>query len=189
MYLETILRAVLVRFHVSRQCLIRVLNVTTSAYRRTKSQSSANEQGSLNHITIAFLEILSEGLRRRARISSLTITAMVEVRSHTLTYNGGQVWLTAIQAVMAIFRQISEYEVEGTRLAEDSVAYLQSLGIPDVNVEAEFNAILAVSKLLLRFGKQNTDWLHRLVLGQSIDVSVMSKITCLWRLPSAGCIV
>jgi len=76
---------------------------------------------------------------------------------------------------MSIFSQIAEYEGEVPRLGEDSVIYLQSLGIPDMNVEAELNATLAVSKLLLQCGKKNTDWLRRAILGQSTDVSTMLK--------------
>ena len=72
------MRVALGRFDVKEQPIKRVLQVTHSLYRRTaESPTSAQER---NIILSAILEILSDGLRGKGRISNVTMKAVVDVR-------------------------------------------------------------------------------------------------------------
>lgn len=77
-HLESALRIALVRFDVSEQALRRLLQVTSTLYRRAATDPSASAQ-ERNIILGVVLEILSEGLRSKCRVTAPTLSAMVFV--------------------------------------------------------------------------------------------------------------
>jgi hypothetical protein len=80
MYTETVVRSALVRFHVSRYSLSRIIDVTSSLYRKTRTQNdSSMSQIQSNNISSAILEILVDGLRLKTRILPSTLTSILEV--------------------------------------------------------------------------------------------------------------
>lgn len=81
LYLENVLRATLLRFHVSPESLKRIFRVTSALYKRYNAQNqSGGKEVSANSITDTMLEILSDGLRGKARIPSSTVSSVLEVR-------------------------------------------------------------------------------------------------------------
>ncbi|KAF8894642.1 hypothetical protein BD779DRAFT_1502197 [Infundibulicybe gibba] len=75
-YVETIVRIVLQRLNIDTATLAHLLHATTNLYR--KFQSRDHSSGS-NSLLFVLLEILGDGLRLKARISSQTLRATVEV--------------------------------------------------------------------------------------------------------------
>ena len=81
LYLENVLRATLTRFHASPEGLKRIFWVTSALYKRYNTQNQSGGKGaSANSITDAMLEILSDGLRGKARVPSSTVSSILEVR-------------------------------------------------------------------------------------------------------------
>ena len=79
-YVETILRAVLIRFVISQSSLVRILEVAKRLHLRIKKQTMpASLRLEQNRIISVILETYSEGLRRKNRIYPSTLAAMAEV--------------------------------------------------------------------------------------------------------------
>lgn len=82
LYLENVLRATLLRFHASPESLKRIFRVTSALYKRYNAQNqSGGKATSTNNITDTMLEILSDGLRGKARVPSSTVSSILEVRT------------------------------------------------------------------------------------------------------------
>ena len=80
MYLETLLRSSLIRFNVSVASLRRVLQVTTTLYRKAAKVSGTKAEDQLvNPIAVAMLEITKDALNVKARVNPATLTALIEV--------------------------------------------------------------------------------------------------------------
>ncbi|KAL5490495.1 hypothetical protein ACEPAI_5328 [Sanghuangporus weigelae] len=75
-HLESALRITLVRFDVSEQALRRLLQVTSTLYRRAATDPATSSQ-ERNIILMVVLEILSEGLRSKCRVTASTLSAMI----------------------------------------------------------------------------------------------------------------
>ena len=81
--MENVLRATLLRFHASPESLKRIFRVTSALYKRYNAQNQSGGKGeSANCITDTMLEILSDGLRGKARIPSSTVSSILEVRTN-----------------------------------------------------------------------------------------------------------
>jgi len=79
-HVETILRAVLIRFVISQSSLVRILEVAKRLHLRIKKQTMpASLRLEQNRIISVILEIYGEGLRRKSRIYPSTLAAMAEV--------------------------------------------------------------------------------------------------------------
>jgi hypothetical protein len=79
--MENVLRATLLRFYASPESLKRIFRVTSTLYKRYNAQNQSGGKGeSANNITDTMIEILSDGLRGKARIPSSTISSILEVR-------------------------------------------------------------------------------------------------------------
>ena len=80
-YFENVLRATLLRFHATSDSLKRIFRVTSALYKRYNAQNqSGGKEASANSITDTMLEILSDGLRGKARVPSSTVSSILEVR-------------------------------------------------------------------------------------------------------------
>ena len=80
-YLENVLRATLLRFHASPESLKCIFRVTSALYKRYNAQNQSGGKGTpTNSITDTMLEILSDGLRGKARIPPSTVSSILEVR-------------------------------------------------------------------------------------------------------------
>ncbi len=79
MYLETLLRSSLIRFSVSVVSLRRVLQVTTTLYRKAAKVSGGDSEKMVNPIAAAMLEISRDGLNVKARVLASTLTSLIEV--------------------------------------------------------------------------------------------------------------
>ena len=80
MCLETLLRSSLIRFNVSVGSLRKVLQVTTTLYRKAAKATGANPEIQLvNPIAAAMLEITKDNFLGKARVNPSTLIALVEV--------------------------------------------------------------------------------------------------------------
>lgn len=79
-YADTTLRAVLIRFIVSQQSLVRILEVAKHLHVRIKKQTTPTDfRLEQNRIVSTILESYGEGLRRKSRIAPSTLAALAEV--------------------------------------------------------------------------------------------------------------
>jgi hypothetical protein len=79
-YADTILRAVLIRFIISQQSLVRILEAAKHLHVRIKKQTTSTDfRLEQNRIMSTILESYGEGLRRKNRIVPSTLAAMAEV--------------------------------------------------------------------------------------------------------------
>ncbi|KAI5122947.1 hypothetical protein M0805_006828 [Coniferiporia weirii] len=138
--METAVRIALVRFNVSDQALRRLLQVTSTLYRRTASETgaSANERNSILSVVI---EILSDGLRGKCRVTLPTLKAIIESLSST-----GSNYLT--NQTLA-------------RLATDAFFFLQ-ISSPSQNEQQDgLNASKAACFLVLCAGYNDVGFLSK----------------------------
>lgn len=84
-YTETLLRVALVRFNVNSHHLTRLLQVTSALYRRPTENDSADSMKAVprSSIALAIIDILSDALRGKARVTTSTLTSMIKVRPRT----------------------------------------------------------------------------------------------------------
>lgn len=79
-YVDTVLRAVLIRYAISQPSLVRILEVAKRLHLRIKKQSiPANLRLEQNRIISVVLESYGEGLRRKSRVLPSTLAAISEV--------------------------------------------------------------------------------------------------------------
>jgi len=79
LHTETLLRAALVRFEVLPGTLNRLLHVTSTMYRRSKTLDVNGAEFPTNHIAMGVMDIISDFLKGKVRVLPLTVTAMLEV--------------------------------------------------------------------------------------------------------------
>ncbi|KAI0054105.1 hypothetical protein FA95DRAFT_1480391 [Auriscalpium vulgare] len=147
LYLDTTLRALLLRFQVPRQNMTRTLEIIGEVFRRPKKQGAATSGITLNPVSTTFCEILSEGFRGKARILPVTLTAMIE----TLISTG-------IIGSLDIDEELRNCTLQ---LADDGLFYLQNRGSQDGNADKDCDTSLAVAKLVHYGAEQNPEVLHR----------------------------
>lgn len=81
-YTDTVLRVALNRLNVNTTSLSRLLQVSTTLYRKTTLSDTSPP---INGIVLVVFEILSDGLRMKARALPSTLKSMLEVTSPQLT--------------------------------------------------------------------------------------------------------
>jgi hypothetical protein len=86
MYTEAVLRASLVRFHVTTTCLSHLLTITaTLPWKINLQNPTSMAQLQSNSIASAICDILAHGLRQKIRILPSTLTFILEVSLTMLT--------------------------------------------------------------------------------------------------------
>ena len=90
-YVDTILRAVLIKFVISQQSLVRILEVAKQLHVRIKKQTMPTKMPTdfrleQNRIVSTILELYGEGLRRKSRILPSTLAALAEVSHRNLLF-------------------------------------------------------------------------------------------------------
>lgn len=87
-HLEQCLHIALIRFDIHEQTLRELLRATSSLYKRVGVDQTtvANGRKHSNTIVNLLVETLSEVLRGKLRSTSMTLTALVEVRVHLLLF-------------------------------------------------------------------------------------------------------
>ncbi|KAI0670290.1 hypothetical protein C8Q78DRAFT_114403 [Trametes maxima] len=154
LYLETLLRSSLVRFDVSVSSLRRVLNVTTTLYRKAAKASGSNSQNALvNPIAASMLEITKDSLDFKARVTPATQTALVEAL--TATAAGG-----TKDSYVPLDAQI--------RLADNGLRFLYNESTPDGLSQADFGAGRTIARMIMQAAEAQTA-----LLG-SLDKNSMS---------------
>lgn len=88
-HVDTILRAVLIKFIISQQSLVRILEVAKQLHVRIKKQTMPTKMPTdfrleQNRIVSAILELYGEGLRRKSRVLPSTLAALAEVSHRNL---------------------------------------------------------------------------------------------------------
>ncbi|KAH9951250.1 hypothetical protein B0H21DRAFT_272251 [Amylocystis lapponica] len=136
MFMETLLRAALVRFHVSGESLTRVLQITSTLYRKAAAATAPGaEAPQTNPISLVMFEMLGDGLRGKARISAATISALVEAVASVLSRSGRSAILT------------DEWLAH---LADNGLFFLYSEGGSEGIVQSDFTASHEVAKFVLQ---------------------------------------
>ncbi|GBE81969.1 hypothetical protein SCP_0403450 [Sparassis crispa] len=153
MYMETLLRAALVRFHVSAESLARIVLATSMIYRKAGSITNSGDALQTNPIVYSMSEILSDGLHGKARISPTTLTALVQTMSAAMDHGVVKV---AILSEDAFFR-----------LADDGLFFLYNDGVSDGLSTADFNTSQAVANLVLQAADVRPAILGRLLRIQA----------------------
>jgi len=142
-YTETFARAALARFTISSASITRLFKITSSLYRKTDRP----DQGlSSNHISLAILELLNDGLQGKARMSALTLKAILEA----ITPDPGKdmpIYLLPDSCL---------------RLADSGMSYLQSEA-SDNTAYLDFSAAQAVSKWVFYVSEDHPQALSRLM--------------------------
>ncbi len=78
--MDSILRPALLRFDVSSETVTKLLQVSTSLYRRTTEAANSGERTvQANTVFVAIMDVLSDALRGRNRITPSTLESLVEV--------------------------------------------------------------------------------------------------------------
>ncbi|EMD38403.1 hypothetical protein CERSUDRAFT_113558 [Gelatoporia subvermispora B] len=134
-FMETLLRASLIRFHVTSVALIRMIQVTSRLFRQRVSATPAALAA--NPILFAILEILSEGLRGKTRVLPSTLAALLEATTATLEEERQTSGSTMLSHESVV------------RLAEDGLFFLCNEVLLDSTYQADFTASQAVTKLIL----------------------------------------
>jgi putative NIF3 family GTP cyclohydrolase 1 type 2 len=75
-YVDTVMRVVLNRLSISTKSLSRLIQATANLFRKHQPSDSTPP---VNNVVALIFEILSDGLRMKARISPSTLRSMLEV--------------------------------------------------------------------------------------------------------------
>lgn len=167
LYLETVLRATLLRFHASPESLKRIFRVTSALYKRYNAQNkSGGKEISANSITDTMLEILSDGLRGKARVPSSTVSSILEVRitqrsTRTDVADACQVVIDPEMDIPA--KQLARY-------AEDGTFYLLSYTPTEHFAQADCIAAETVAKLITLLADKGLVSLINIISGLNAEV-------------------
>ncbi|KAH9050659.1 hypothetical protein EDB84DRAFT_1666282 [Lactarius hengduanensis] len=155
-YADTILRAVLIRFIINQPSLVRILEVAKHLHVRIRKQTAPTDfRLEHNRIMSTILESYGEGLRRKSRISPLTLAAMAEAIAQT-----------SINTI----EYDKDLESSIAKLGADGIAYLQARALQGGNAEAEVNVSLSIAKLVLHGLEIDGEPIHQLFLEQPPEV-------------------
>ncbi|KAJ7774854.1 hypothetical protein B0H16DRAFT_1508657 [Mycena metata] len=151
--IDAMLRGVLLRLSVDVASLSRVIQVTTSLYRRTHPGESGNPSSPI--ILIVF-EMLADALRLKARTLPGTLRSMLETIMTPIDHSS-----TASPATthLNLFTGLVEY----------GFYYLQQHMWTDIQSENDFYASLAVGKMILQAASFNGSIYGR--MSESADAS------------------
>ncbi|KAI0797914.1 hypothetical protein C8Q75DRAFT_845203 [Abortiporus biennis] len=146
LHTETVLRAGLGRFHFSSTSINRILQVSASLYRKS---DSAEQALSANLIAMALIEVLSDGLHGKARITASTLKSLVD----------------AIQPDGENESYLQLPMETAARLADGGLYYLYTESL-DSSSQTAFQASQAVAKMVLRVAEGQPLVLGRLAKSQ-----------------------
>ncbi|KAI0748219.1 hypothetical protein C8Q80DRAFT_1104066 [Daedaleopsis nitida] len=136
-YLETLLRSSLIRFNVSVASLRRVLQVTTTLYRKAARVAGTNTENTMvNPIASAMLEISRDSLNMKARILSSTLAALLVAL--TATPDRGSAKVTYIPLEQQL------------HLAHDGLFFIHHESSSDALQHSEFTTSLAVARMVMQ---------------------------------------
>ncbi|KZT09437.1 uncharacterized protein LAESUDRAFT_741739 [Laetiporus sulphureus 93-53] len=148
-YMETLLRAGLIRCNVSAESLGRVIQVTASIYRKGNVITSVDSSVT-NPMVLAMLEILTDCARGRARIPPATITALFKAITATIIAKTG----SDRDAILP-----SDYLLT---IADDALLFLYGESLPENFSQANLDASQAAAVLVLDVARQHPRILERL---------------------------
>lgn len=171
--MENVLRAALLRFHASSESLKRIFRVTSALYKRYNAQNQTGGKGmSSNSITETMLEILSDGLRGKARMPSSTISSILEVRTiHRSIFLGSA---DIFQVVIDPETDIPTKKL--IRFAEDGAFYLLSYTPTEHFAQADYIAAETVAKSIASLAEKDLISLINIVSGFHAEVG-LSQLT------------
>ncbi|TFK54850.1 hypothetical protein OE88DRAFT_1674178 [Heliocybe sulcata] len=142
--LDVVLRSCLIRFNISGESLMRLARVSLSIWGRPQPLGPRPGEGHSGNIIVGtMLDCLSDGLRGKARVTSSTLTGLLEIVSSPDAYDG--------RPGSRIF---SDFVIN---LAEDSLWYLSSALTPAVYSDADFASARAAARFILRTMEHNAD--------------------------------
>lgn len=160
------MRIALVRFDVNEQSLRRLLQVTSTLYRRTASEPGAHPQ-ERNSILLVVNDVLSDGLRSKCRIIPSTLKAIVEVSvSHMISK---QLRLIGWQSLCKprISYLPNTFLI---RLATDALFYLQIPSSPDLQAQHGLLSSRAASILIIGAECNDKGFLYRYFSENTYEV-------------------
>lgn len=152
-YTDTVLRVALNRMLVDTATLSRLVQVTATLYRKG---APVNGEPS-NNIILVIFEILSDGLRLKARVASGTLNSMLQTVMST-TINGST---TPALSHPNLF----------LGLAAPGAYFLYNHAWADVRTDNDFQASLTVAKMLLQIS--NLD--PRVLVDYGAEVSRVGR--------------
>ncbi|KAG6890677.1 hypothetical protein C0995_005049 [Termitomyces sp. Mi166 len=138
---DTILRVLSSRLTIGTEGLSRLLQATSSLHRKTSSEATVT-----NVVLNSLLEILSDGLRSKARVPPSTLNSMIEVVTTTQTPGS--------------FPPIVSHLSSFLDLVEPAIHFIQNH--PWQDVEKDFAASLAAARLILQASAQDPNVMNRL---------------------------
>ncbi|KAI0079929.1 hypothetical protein K474DRAFT_1638767 [Panus rudis PR-1116 ss-1] len=144
-HLETFVRAMLVRSTVSAASISKVMQVTTSLYRKA---TTPDQMLGLNHVALTILELLHDGLHGKARLHPSTITALIEA---IVPLPDHEVYLPLPPESTA-------------RLADGGLSYLYAESFDPSH--ADFAASQAIARMILQIAEEQPQAIVKLTKTQ-----------------------
>ncbi|EIN07352.1 hypothetical protein PUNSTDRAFT_144852 [Punctularia strigosozonata HHB-11173 SS5] len=141
---DTVLRAVSLRCNLDTASLRHILQVTDTLYRKANRTNPPTGQ---NQVAQTILELLSDGLRNKARVNSSSLSSMMEAIS-----DYADMLPTAISSLRA-----------------DCFFYLASYTSPALHSPADFDTSTSVANWLLKSAEYNPDGLTRMLSENSAE--------------------
>ncbi|KAI0273752.1 hypothetical protein BC834DRAFT_227074 [Gloeopeniophorella convolvens] len=167
-HVDTILRAVLIRFHISQASFVRLLDIGKGFHLRLKKQvTSVDRRLEQNRIISTILEIIGDALRRKSRVFPSTLTAMIEA---------------IIQTSVGAADYEKDLDSSLAKLGADGVSYLQSHTQQGGNAEIEVNTSLAAAKLVLHGSEFDVELIPQLLSEQSVERSSRQLNVHTWNI-------
>ncbi|KAF8590616.1 hypothetical protein K439DRAFT_1382139 [Ramaria rubella] len=140
LHVETLLRAALVRFVVHIDTLDRLLHVTATIFRRSKTMDMNGVEVPMNHIAMAVLDVLSDSLKGKVHTLPATLAGMLEVI--VSLHNNQNSYLPTLSVL---------------RAGADAISHLSYPPYRETYGNAEFSASLAVADLILHASTHTDD--------------------------------
>lgn len=154
----------------------RLLHVSSTLFRKVIQNRPAPSgptagQVPQNIIALAVFEILGNGLRKEGRVTPLTVAALVDVSTLVLSFE--------IETDIVCAQAITVPDSPGyttpaqlfpelfLSLADDGFFFLQNHLWSEVQSENDFNASVAVARMILQAAEQNPDVMLRRVSDSS----------------------
>ncbi|PCH38065.1 hypothetical protein WOLCODRAFT_136025 [Wolfiporia cocos MD-104 SS10] len=151
LYMETLLRATLIRCKVSVDSLKRIIEVTSQLYRRAASASSPNADGAVvNPITSAMIETISDAARGRTRVISESLIALLDAMDETVVAN-------LLSGKISILPDTAIYG-----MANDAVLMLTSDNLIENYSETSFGISRSAAKFVLDVAEYQPAIMNRL---------------------------
>ena len=142
--------------------------MTSSLYKRYNAQNQSGGKGvSANSITDTMLEILSDGLRGKARIPSSTVSSILEVRMAERVTRPEDA--NVCQVVIDPETDIPTKQL--VRYAEDGIFYLLSYTPTEHFAQADYIAAETVAKLIALLADKDLVSLINIISGLHAEVS------------------